>query len=98
MKGMDDSLERWHRPAIKDHMIEYEDIRNKHEKLDHFLKMKQKQRQQKKKMKHGAFNIKPKMKKMTIVEQFMLLKKRKRKSYLSGNLKLIYCFVSLIET
>jgi hypothetical protein len=85
MKGVDVSLQRWHKTIIRDKLIEDEDGRNKINSPDQILNMKLQKK--KKKVKHRDFNIKAKMKKMTRLKQFRVWKKRKKKPNLSEELK-----------
>ena len=85
MKGHDDYLQRWYQPTFEDQNIQDEEGRNISKKLDQILNMKQQQRR--KKMKHGAFSIKAKMKKMMRLELFRVWKKTKKKSSSSEKMK-----------
>ena len=78
MKGIDDSLQWWHQPTIKDKFVAEEDERNMHKQHDQILNMKLKRQRQK--AKHGAFSINARMKKMTRLEQYIVWKKKKKKT------------------
>ena len=85
MKGIDDSLQWWHQPTVKDKFVAEEDERNKHKQTDQIINMKL--QGQRKKAKHRAFSINAKMKKMTRLEQYIVWKKRKKKPSSSEKLK-----------
>jgi hypothetical protein len=93
MKGIDDSLQWWHQPTVKDKFVAEEDERNMHKQPDQILNMKL--QRQRKKAKHRAFSINAKMKKMTRLEQYRVWKKRKKKPNSSEKLKssfiVMYC-------
>jgi hypothetical protein len=77
MKGIDDSLQWWHQPTLKDKFVVEEDEINMHKKPEQIMNMKL--QRQRKKEKHRAFSIDGKMKKMTRLEQYRVWKKRKKK-------------------
>jgi len=80
MKGIDDSLQWWHQPTVKDKFVVEEYVTHRHKQLGQILNMKlQRQRQ---KAKHKAFSINAKMKKNDQIRTIQSLEEDKEETQL----------------